>query len=130
MGEEREPADLRDDGVIRATLLHQLMDWEGTDLKNVYEPISQQIGYLFCFFLFILCSYLAWKKYKRWRIESKEKLIPYKVIKPPSRLVSEGEGAKKKRVCVVVGGTGFIGSQVVNELVQRDEYYVLSLIHI
>ena len=127
MGEEREPADLRDDGVIRATLLHQLMDWEGTDLKNVYEPISQQIGYLFCFFLFILCSYLAWKKYKRWRTESKEKLIPYKVIKPPSRLVSEGEGAKKKRVCVVVGGTGFIGSQVVNELVQRDEYYVYVL---
>ena len=123
-----EAADLRDEKVVRATLLHQLMDWEGTDLKSVYEPITQQIGYLFCFFLIILCCYIAWKKYKRWRTDSKEKFIPYKVIKPPSRLVSDGEDAgKRKRVCAVVGGTGFIGSQVVNELVQRGEYYVYVL---
>ena len=118
-----EPADLRDHRVIRATFLHQLMDWEGNDLKSVYEPISQQVGNLFCFFLVILCCYIAWRKYKRWRIEAKEKLIPYKIIKPPSRLISESGGEKKKRVCAVVGGTGFIGSQVVNELVQRGEYY-------
>ena len=122
-----EPADLRDDRVIRATFLHQLMDWEGNDLKSVYEPISQQVGNLFCFFLVILCCYIAWRKYKRWRIEAKEKLIPYKIIKPPSRLISESGGEKKKRVCAVVGGTGFIGSQVVNELVQRGEYYVYVL---
>ena len=122
-----EGADLRDDKVVRATLLFQLMDWEGTDLKSVYEPITQQIGYLFCFLLVILCSYVAWKKYKRWRTEAKEKFIPYKVIKPPSRLVSEGEAARTKRVCAVVGGTGFIGSQVVNELVERGEYYVYVL---
>ena len=30
-------------------------------------------------------------------------------------------------MCAVVGGTGFIGSQVVNELVQRGEYYVYAL---
>ena len=30
-------------------------------------------------------------------------------------------------MCAVVGGTGFIGSQVVNELVQRGEYYVYVL---
>ena len=97
-------------------------------MKSVYELISQQAGNLFCFFLVILCSYIAWKKYKRWRTDSKEKFIPYKVIKPPSRLVSEGKDAgKKKRVCAVMGGTGFIGSQVVNELVQRGEYYVYVL---
>lgn len=122
-----EGADLRDEKVIRATLLHQLMDWEGTDLKTVYEPITQQLGYLFCFFLIILCSYIAWRKYRRWRTETKEKLTAYKVVKPPSKLVTEGEGAKKKRVCAVVGGTGFIGSQVVNELVERGEYYVYVL---
>ena len=122
-----EGADLRDERVVRATLLHQLMDWEGTDLKSVYEPLSQQVGYLFTFLLIILCGYIAWRKYKRWRTEAKEKFIAYKVIKPPSKLVSEGEGAKRKRVCAVVGGTGFIGSQVVNELVERGDYYVYVL---
>ena len=122
-----EGADLRDERVFRATLLHQLMDWEGTDLKSVYEPLSQQVGYLFTFLLIILCGYIAWRKYKRWRTEAKEKFIAYKVIKPPSKLVSEGEGAKRKRVCAVVGGTGFIGSQVVNELVERGDYYVYVL---
>ena len=122
-----EAADLRDDKVVRATLLYQLMDWEGTDLKSVYEPLSQQIGYLFSFLLIILCSYIAWRKYKRWQTDAKEKFIAYKVVKPPSKLVSEGEGAKRKRVCAVVGGTGFIGSQVVNELVERGDYYVYVL---
>ena len=93
-----------------------------------YEPISQQVGYLFCFLLIILCSlYIAWRKYKQWRTEAKEKFIDYKVIKPPSKLISEGEVAKRKRVCAVVGGTGFIGSHVVNELVERGEYYVYVL---
>ena len=32
-------------------------------------------------------------------------------------------------MCAVVGGTGFIGSQVVNELVDRGEYYVYVLGH-
>ena len=95
---------------------------------SVYELISQQAGNLFCFFLIILCGYIAWKKYKRWRTDSKEKFLPYKVIKPPSALASErGDAGKKKRVCAVLGGTGFIGSQVVNELVQRGEYYVYVL---
>ena len=30
-------------------------------------------------------------------------------------------------MCAVVGGEGFIGSQIVNELVQRGEYYVYVL---
>ena len=125
---EQEAADLRDERVVRATFFHQLMDWEGTDLKSVYEPISQQIGYIFTFFLIIMCTYVAWKKYRRWRTEAKEKLIAYKVLKPPSRLAAEGEGGKqKKRICAVVGGTGFIGSEVVNELVRRDEYFVYVL---
>ena len=92
------------------------MDWEG----------QHWVGYLFSFLLIILCSYIAWRKYKQWT-NVKEKFIAYKVIKPPSKLVFEGEGAKRKRVCAVVGGTGFIGSQVVNELVERGDYYVYVL---
>ena len=92
-----------------------------------HQPLQVQeqiFHYPFSFLLIILCCYIAWRKYKQWRTDAKEKFIAYKVIKPPSKLVSEGEGAKRKRVCAVVGGTGFIGSQVVNELVERGDYYV------
>ena len=122
-------ADLRDDKVVRASYLHQLLDPSGNDLKNVYEPISNQIGYVICFLIFLMFAHFTLKRYKRWR-EATPKFSPYKVIRSPSSMISEQQAENrksKKRVCAVVGGTGFIGSHIVDELVRTGEYYVFVL---
>ena len=122
--------DLRDERVVRASYFAQLLDVEGLDLKRVYEPITNQIGYVFTFLIFLMTCHFAWKRYKRWRAEGVPEFLPYKVVKPPSSMVSEAQEDKsksKKRVCAVVGGTGFIGSHIVNELVKRKDYYVFVL---
>ena len=124
--------DLRDDRTVRASYLYQLLDIEGEDLKKVYEPISDQIGYILCFCLFLMVAYFIWKRFTKWSEESKPQFIPYKVIKPPSSMVidqkdTDDKNKSRKRVCAVIGGTGFIGSYVVNELVRRKEYYVFVL---
>lgn len=122
-------ADLRDDRVVRASYLEQLLDLEGSDLKKVYEPISKQIGYLLTFAVFLMVGHFAWKRYKKWREETSSKLVPYKIVKPPSAMFSDeqAEGEGRKQVCAVVGGTGFIGSHLVDELVRRKKCYVFVL---
>ena len=49
MGEAQggRPVDLRDDAQVRSAYFFELLDWEGTDLKSVYEPITDQISYIF-----------------------------------------------------------------------------------
>ena len=124
-------ADLRDPKVVRASYLHQLLDLEGSDLKKVYEPISDQIGYVLCFLILFMVVYFAWVRYKGWKEENTRKFLPYKIVKPPSSMIADQQGGtkgdKKKRVCAVIGGTGFIGSHVVDELVRRKDYYVFVL---
>ncbi len=124
-------ADLRDDRVVRASYLSQLLDLEGNDLKRVYEPISNQIGYILCFFVLLMTVHFLWQRYKKWKIDSVPKFIPQKVIQPPAKMLSEQQQSEssnpKKRICAVIGGTGFIGSHIVNELVSRGDYYVFVL---
>lgn len=124
-------ADLRDDRVVRASYFSQLLDLGGSDLKKVYEPVSNQIGYVMTFFVLLMVCHFAWKRYRRWREGISSSSIPFKILKPPSSMISdqqeEGGAKKKKRVCAVIGGTGFIGSHVVNELVRRNKYYVFVL---
>ena len=119
-------ADLRDDSVVRMSYLHMLFDWDASQLKNVYEPISQQIGYIFLAGLLFVCFSSLWLLFKRWRKERKEQHLPYRVIKPPSSVV-EGKSEGKKRIVAVIGGTGFVGSSVVDELVSRGEHFVYVL---
>lgn len=120
--------DLRDESTIRAVFLGMMLDWDGSDMRNIYEPISQQLGYVFSFLLTIVCVYTVWKLLKKWREERKQKFVPYRVIKPPSSVIEEaGEGGERKRTVAVVGGTGFIGSSIVDELVSRGDYYVYVL---
>ena len=109
-----------------ASYLRTLIDWEGADLKRIYEPITDQIAYVFSIILVVIFGYLAWKKLLEWHEKSKRPHIQYKVLKPPSTvLAGESDPAnKKKRICAVIGGTGFLGSHVVNELVRRGDYYV------
>ena len=52
------PVDLRDDSNVRSAYLQELLDWEGTDLKNVYEPIADQISYIFVAILIFGTLYL------------------------------------------------------------------------
>lgn len=69
--------------------------------------------------LFLTACYLAWRRYKK---RHAPRSVPYKVLKSSSKT-----GGEEKRVCAVIGGTGFIGSHLVNELVRRNKYRVLVL---
>ena len=119
-------ADLRDDSVVRMAYMNMLFDWDASQLKKVYEPLSQQMGYIFVAFLLCLCGYSLWRLFKRWRKDKKlQEHVPYRVIKPPSSVV-EGKN-DRKRIVAVVGGTGYVGSWVVDELVSRGDYFVYVL---
>ncbi len=130
-----EPVDLRDPEAVRAAYLEMLIDWTGSDLKTVYEPFAQQMGYLFLAALSLICGYTVWALVRKWIDASKPPHLPYTVLKPPTTVVMEAEaerkreeeGGRKKRVIAVLGGTGFLGSHVVDELVARGEYYVYVL---
>ena len=69
------------------------------------------------------------RTFRRWREANTPPHVPYKVVKPPSRVIAEEkEGAlEKKKVCAVLGGTGFIGSYIVDQLVERGDSYVYVL---
>ena len=125
MAAEGGPAvDLRDDGTVRAALLHMLVDWHGTDLKDVYEPLTDQLGYLYSAWLLIIFIGIIYGLYTKWYRIRKEKPLPYKVIKPPANLV---DTSTKRRVVAVVGATGFVGSNVVKQLIENGNYIVYMI---
>ena len=109
-------ADPREDAV-RVGLLDQLVDWDGTDLQDVYEPISWQIGNIYCTFLAAMFIAWMWSRYKRQQAPRK---IEYKFTR---QFLAE-EGNKKKRTCSVIGGTGVLGTRLVNILVDSGQYHV------
>lgn len=119
-------ADLRDDRVLRMTYFNMLFDWDGSDIKKVYEPLSHQLGYLFVALLSLVGVFMLWGLWSKKRREMKSKPMPYRVVKPPSAVVDKDRDPTK-RIVAVIGGTGFVGSWVVDELVSRGEYYVYVL---
>lgn len=120
--------DLRDDKTVRSVLFQMLVDWNGSDLKDIYEPISDQIGYFITALIIIVAVGACYGLYLKHQRKRREKPIPYKVIKPPQYLTEEkGEGARAKRVIAVVGATGFVGSHVAETLIKTGEYRVYLL---
>ena len=116
--------DLRNDRDVRFTLFNMLLDWDGTDLRDVYEPLSNQIGYFFTAFLIIIGIGIVIMMYKKWKRKRREKTIPYKVIKPPVHLTETTTEEPKKRVIAVLGSTGFIGSHIAESLIASGQYRV------
>ena len=120
--------DLRDDKTVRSVLFQMLVDWNGSDLKDIYEPISDQIGYFITALIIIVAVGACYGLYLKHQRKRREKPIPYKVIKPPQYLTEEkGEGARTKRVIAVVGATGFVGSHIAETLIKTGEYRVYLL---
>ncbi|XP_065907310.1 uncharacterized protein [Dysidea avara] len=102
---------------IRAGLLDQLVDWDGSDLKNVYEPISWQIGNIYVALVTAMFIAWVWNMYRKRR---GSETVDYKF----QRQILEEEGEKQKRTCAVIGGTGVLGNHIVNSLLRSDLYHV------
>lgn len=102
----------------RVGLLNQVVDWDGTDLQKVYEPITGQIGNIYCTFLAAMFIAWMWNRYTKDRAAARK--IEYKF----TRQILAEEGDKTKRTCSVIGGTGVLGSRLVNSLVTSGRYHV------
>ena len=102
---------------VRVGLLDQLVDWDGADLRKVYEPISWQIGNIYCAVVAAMFIAWMWSRYKKQRAVQK---IQYKFTR--QLLVEEGD--KNKRTCSVIGGTGVLGNSLVNSLVTSGQFHV------
>ena len=114
--------DLRDDKTVRSIFFQMLVDWNGSDLKDIYEPLSDQVGYFITAFIIIVAIGGCYGLYRKRQRKRREKPIPYKVIKPPQYLTKEG--GDTKRVVAVFGATGFVGSHVAETLIRTGEYHV------
>jgi len=77
----------------------------------------------FCTLLVVIAAWFVWRLRRERR---KPSVVPYKVVKP-STAVSTKHGHDRKKVCAVLGGTGFIGSCIIDELLRRGEYQVYML---
>ena len=102
---------------VRVGLLDQVVDWDGADLQEVYEPITWQIGNIYCTFLGAMFILWMWNRYTKYRTAQK---IEYKF----KRQILIEEGDHNKRTCSVIGGTGVLGSRLVNSLVTSGQYRV------
>ena len=127
MAADAGPAvDLRNDADLRSAYLHMLLDWDGTDLRNIYEPITDQIGYVFTALLLVLVASFIYSRYRRRSRELNEKsYTQYKVIRPPAHATDDR--SPDKRVVAVLGSTGFLGSYIVDTLIECGQCHVYML---
>ena len=115
---------------IRVALLNQLFDWDASDLKKVYEPISWHFGYFFTFCVFFLLAAWVWGAFKKFR-DSRAKFVQYIRVMNNDLVIDQAVGDSQRdfRTCAVIGGNGFIGSHLVEELIgcQEQSYRVFVL---
>ena len=114
--------------LVRLSLFEQLIDWDASDLKRVYEPISWHFSYLFSVFVVVLGTAWVWGIAKRYWYSLPEYVHYCRVMN--SELVIDqaiSEAQVKYRTCAVIGGNGFIGSHLVSKLLKTHSFRVYVL---
>lgn len=123
---------MADEGVnpeaVRASLFDQLLDWEGEELARVYEPLSWHIGYIWTLLVIIFGGAFVFEVFRRYRA-SLSHFVPYSRVLNTELVIEQAisDESTKLRTCAVVGGNGFIGSHLVEELLQSKQYRVFVL---
>ena len=113
---------------IRASLFDQLLDWEGEEVARVYEPLSWHIGYIWTLVVVIFGAVFVFEVLRRYRA-SLSPFVPFSRVLNSELVIEQAisDESTKLRTCAVVGGNGFIGSHLVEELLQSKQYRVYVL---
>jgi uncharacterized protein YbjT (DUF2867 family) len=121
-------ADAVNPELVRLSLFEQLIDWDASDLKRVYEPISWHFSCLFSVLVVVLGTAWVWGIAKRYWYSLPEYVQYCRVMN--SKLVTDQAISNthvKYRTCAVIGGNGFIGSHLVSKLLKTHSFRVYVL---
>ena len=123
---------MADEGInpeaVRASLFDQLLDWEGEEVARVYEPLSWHVGYIWTLAVIIFGAAFVFEVFRRYRA-SLSHFVPFSRVMNTELVIEQAISDKstKPRTCAVIGGNGFIGSHLVEELLQSKQYRVYVL---
>lgn len=113
---------------VRVSLFEQLVDWGGEDVARAYEPISWHIGYIWTLVVFLFGAAFVYEVVRRYRA-SLTHFVPFSRVLNTELVIEQAisDEGNKLRTCAVVGGNGFIGSHLVEELLKSKQYRVYVL---
>ena len=121
-------ADAVNPELVRLSLFEKLINWDASDQKRVYEPISWHFGCLFSVLVVVLGTAWVWGIAKRYWYSLPEYVHYCRVMN--SELVTDQAISNthvKYRTCAVIGGNGFIGSHLVSKLLKTPSFRVYVL---
>ena len=113
---------------VRISLFEQLMDWGGEGVAKTYEPLSWHIGYIWTLVVILFGGAFVFEVVRRYRA-SLTHFVPFIRVLNTELVIEQAvldEGIKL-RTCAVIGGNGFIGSHLVEELLKSKQYRVYVL---